>query len=397
MHFALASAALVASALAAPAELVGRSTFQVAQVPAGKVVKNGPISMHKTYQKYAKFGAVAPADVKAAAAAQQGSVAANPEQYDQSYLCPVSVGGKTLNLDFDTGSADLWVFSSLMPRSEQSGHSIYSPSSSAKKLSGYTWNITYGDGSGASGTVYADKVVVGGVTATSQAVEAATSVSAQFTQDSDNDGLLGLAFSSINTVEPRQQTTFFDTVKSSLSKKLFTCDLKAGAAGTYDFGYIDSSKYTGSIAYVPVSTSNGFWEFNAGGYSIGDDDSASGDSIGDAIADTGTTLLYLPDDVTTDYYNNVDGAQYDQSQGGYTMPCNTEVPSFNVEIGSQTFVVPGDYINYAPIDQSGETCFGGIQSNSGIGFTIFGDIFLKSVFVVFDQTQSSPRLGFAEQ
>ena len=103
-------------------------------------------------------------------------------------------------------------------------------------MSGETWNITYGDGSGASGTVYADKVVVGGVTATTQAVEAATSVSSQFTQDTDNDGLLGLAFSSINTVKPQQQNTFFDTVKSSLAKQLFTADLKKGQAGSYDFG-----------------------------------------------------------------------------------------------------------------------------------------------------------------
>lgn len=51
-------------------------------------------------------------------------------------------------------------------------------------------------------------------------------MSAQFTSDTNNDGLLGLAFSRINTVEPTQQTTFFDTVKSSLAKKLFTVDLK---------------------------------------------------------------------------------------------------------------------------------------------------------------------------
>ncbi|KAK4506051.1 hypothetical protein PRZ48_004016 [Zasmidium cellare] len=404
MHFIYASTALLATAtlsIAAPAaDVVGRKTFQVAQVAHGTVRKNGPIQMLKTYEKYAKVGAQAPPSVvQAARAAQQsGSVAANPEENDQAYLCPVNVGGTTLNLDFDTGSADLWVFSSLMTKSEQAGHSIYKPSSSAKKLQGASWNISYGDGSGASGSVYADKVVVGGVTATSQAVEAATSVSAQFTQDQDNDGLLGLAFSSINTVQPQQQTTFFDTVKSSLAKKLFTVDLKAGQAGTYDFGYIDSSKYTGSISYVPVDDSQGFWGFTAGGYSVGSGNSTtSSGNIGSAIADTGTTLLYLPTSVASAYYKKVRGAKIDNQQGGYVFPCSSSTPDFVVSIGGKPFTVPGKYINYAPIDQSGEQCFGGIQPNTGIGFTIFGDIFLKAMFVVFDQSTGSPRLGFAQQ
>lgn len=394
-------AALVASAglaMAAPAEnIMGRSTFQLNQVSAGKILKSGPIDMMKTYNKYAKHGAVAPSDVQAAAAAaQSGSAPANPESYDESYLVPVTVGGQSLNLDFDTGSADLWVFSTETPSSESAGHAKYNPSTSGKKLNGQTWDISYGDGSGASGDVYADKVVVGAVTATSQAVEAATSVSSSFTQDTDNDGLLGLAFSTINTVSPTQQKTFFDTVKSSLAKPLFAADLKKGTAGSYDFGYIDTSKYTGSITYVPVSTGNGFWEFNAGGYSVGSSTSTSG-SIGDSIADTGTTLLYLPTSVVSAYYRQVSGAQNSRTYGGYVFPCSTNLPAFNVNIGGKVFVVPGSYINYAPANNAGTTCFGGIQSNTGIGFTIFGDIFLKSVYAVFDETQSSPRLGFAEQ
>lgn len=77
-------AALVASAglaMAAPAEnIMGRSTFQLNQVSAGKILKSGPIDMMKTYNKYAKHGAVAPSDVQAAAAAaQSGSAPANPE------------------------------------------------------------------------------------------------------------------------------------------------------------------------------------------------------------------------------------------------------------------------------------------------------------------------------
>lgn len=42
---------------------------------------------------------------------QMGNVPAEDSQNDSEYLCPVTIGtpGKTFTLDFDTGSADLWV------------------------------------------------------------------------------------------------------------------------------------------------------------------------------------------------------------------------------------------------------------------------------------------------
>lgn len=90
------------------------------------------------------------------------------------------------------------MFSNGLPSSETAGHAVYIPSADAELLSGYTWDISYGDGSSASGDVYLDYVNVGGVTATSQAVEAAETISSEFEQDA-SDGLMGLAFSSINT------------------------------------------------------------------------------------------------------------------------------------------------------------------------------------------------------
>jgi aspergillopepsin I len=93
------------------------------------------------------------------------------------------------------------VFSAELPKSQQSGHELYDPSKSdtSEELQGATWKISYGDGSGASGNVYTDTVNVGGTVVTGQAVELASKISAQFEQDENNDGLLGLAFSSINT------------------------------------------------------------------------------------------------------------------------------------------------------------------------------------------------------
>lgn len=272
---------------------------------------------------------------------------------------------------------------------------MYNPSqsSTSQALNGETWSITYGDGSSSSGNVYTDTVSVGSTSVPGQAVELAKKVSAQFQSDTASDGLLGLAFSNINTVKPDKQQTFFDNAKSSLSSPLFTAVLKHQAPGSYDFGYIDNSKYTGSISYTPVDSSQGFWAFNVDSYTVG-----SGSSVPASIApiaDTGTTLLLIDDAVVTAYYSGVPSASYDANQGGYTFPCSSTLPDITFDVGGYSAVVSGSLINFAPVDASGTTCFGGLQSNAGIGISIFGDIFLKSQFVVFDS--NGPQLGFAPQ
>lgn len=254
-----------------------------------------------------------------------------------------------------------------MPSSESTSHTLYNVSTGTLE-SGETWDISYGDGSGAEGVVYADTVVVGAVTATSQAVEAATSASSAFVSDTSSDGLLGLAFSNLNTVQPNQQSTFFDTVKSSLASPLFTVDLKKAEPGSYDFGFINSSKYDGDITYVDVDSSNGFWQFTADGWAI-DDGSVNYTSF-TAIADTGTTLLYLPAAAVSAYYANFTGSSYSYSYGGWVFPCTSTPPDFTAVIGGSAFTLPGPYVDYGPI--SSTTCFGGIQSDAGIGFSIFG-------------------------
>ncbi len=263
-------------------------------------------------------------------------------------------------------------------------------------MDGYTWNITYGDGSGASGNVYNDSVTVAGITYGSQAVEAATEVSAQFTQDKSTDGLLGLAFSSINTVQPQAQNTFFDNVKGSLPQPLFAVDLKYHSAGTYDFGFIDSSKYTGEITYVEVDNSQGFWGFSATGYSVGSGSTKSASISG--IFDTGTTLIYADDSIVSAYYKQVKGASSNSSAGGYTFPCSASTPDFSITVGGVKQTVPGKYVNYSPVDEGSSTCFGGIQSNSGLqGLSIFGDIFLKSKYVIHENDGTTPRIGLGQQ
>ncbi|KAI0178362.1 secreted aspartic proteinase precursor [Pestalotiopsis sp. NC0098] len=397
--FLLASAAVLSFTSAAPtAEGPKTKDFTVTQVRNTHYVRNGAAALAKAYRKY---GAPLPDYLTSALnqthtkRATTGSAVTTPEEYDTEYLTPVSIGtpAQTLNLDFDTGSSDLWVFSTELASSYQSGHSVYNPSksSTASKLSGYTWSISYGDGSGASGDVYTDVVNIGGVSYASQAVEAASKISTEFTQDTDNDGLVGLAFSSINTVSPKAQKTFFDNVKSSLSSPLFAANLKHNAAGTYDFGYTDSSKYTGSIAYTSVSTSQGFWQFTAASYKVG---TTSYSTSLNGIADTGTTLLLLPATVVKNYYAKVTGSSNSNTYGGYVFPCTATLPTFTYVVGSVSIVIPATYLNYAPVEDGSSTCYGGLQSSADIGINIFGDVALKAAYVVFNGA-STPTLGFA--
>ena len=157
-----------------------------------------------------------------------------------------------------------------------------------------------------------------------------------------------------------------------------------------------------------INNANGFWEFTGAGYAVGS--GAFKSSSIDTIADTGTTLLLMDDSIVSAYYAGVSGASYDSSQGGYTFPCSATLPSFTLGIGSYKSVIPGTYMNYSPATGSCKSsalplptitsltstllaCFGGLQSNTGIGFSIYGDIWLKSQFVVFDS--GNTQLGVA--
>ncbi|KAF2165915.1 hypothetical protein M409DRAFT_66870 [Zasmidium cellare ATCC 36951] len=340
------------------------------------------------YHTYTKYHRPAPEHVQKAAAADAGtgSVSATAEQYDSEYICPVTVGNDQLNLDFDTGSSDLWVFSTITPSSESSGHNLYNPNSGSSEQ-GETWSITYGDGSGSSGVVYADTVVVGGATVTSQAVEAATSVSSTFTSG-NSDGLLGLGYESGNTCTPSQCQTFFGNFQSSASSALFTADLQS-SGGSYDFGYIDASKYSGSITYVPTLQQNpSYWDFTA-------DSDANGNAIGYSIMDTGTSLWYLPSASVSGYYANVPSAQDSSSAGGYVFSCDESLPDFSVGIGGTTFTVPGAALNFQPLGDGSGDCFGGLQVDDGLPGSIFGDVFMKNFFVVFDLGNN--QVGVASQ
>lgn len=96
-----AASALASVALAGPVPQTKRGITVNQKIP--KPYQAPAVQLLKAFQKY---HVAVPADVQAAADGQ-GTVTATPENGDVEYLSPVEIGGQTLNLDFDTGSADL--------------------------------------------------------------------------------------------------------------------------------------------------------------------------------------------------------------------------------------------------------------------------------------------------
>ena len=361
----------------------------------------------------------------ATGAAQAGEVTAEDQQNDSEYLAPVSIGTPAQNfkLDFDTGSADLWVRLLLLPCIIKStstspllitcqiwstelsasvlksgtGHNVFNPakSSTFKNSSGSAWKITYGDSSSASGTVGTDNVTIGGLTIKAQAIELANTLSTEF-QSGAGDGLLGLAWGQINTVTPTPVQTPVENMisQSDIPKtaELFTAKLGSWRDADnpdqgdsfYTFGYIDQPTVAASgqeISYTPVDNSQGFWQFQSTSASINGQTLARTGNA--AIADTGTTLCLVDDTTCEAIYKAIRGATYDSSSQGYIFPDNTpaaDLPVVTFAVGDTQFAVQKEDLGFAA-DKTGYV-YGGIQSRGDMTFDIFGDTFLKSIYAV---------------
>ncbi|CAF4998262.1 unnamed protein product, partial [Rotaria sp. Silwood1] len=131
--------------------------------------------------------------------------------------------------------------------------------------------------------------------------------------DDVNDGILGLAYP--NLAKGAEKPLFYNMWSQGLiPEAIFTFylnpDTNAESGGELIFGSADSSKYTGSITYIPVAI-EGYWEFLMTSVSIG---STILSSSVYAIADTGTTFIIGPT-IQVTALNAALGGAYDSTSG----------------------------------------------------------------------------------
>lgn len=314
------------------------------------------------------------------------------------YLSPLTIGSQTFLLEFDTGSPDLWVYSVFEDSTPSGKHTIYNPTNSKTAVKvDKEWGISYQDGSRASGIVFEDTVKLGGITIKNQAIEAAVDVSGLFLQVQP-DGILGLSLAP-NTIRPGNTPTTLQNLagNSQLTEPLFTCVLTRAneGPGYYTFGYLPPElQGNNSPQYLPVDNSNGFWQLPSE-YAIinGQRVDRTGNT---AVADTGTTIIHVSDDLLPIIYKPL-GGYFDKTQQGWVFPANVtlaQVPSIVLPIGGYDIQLAPEDIAFAA---DGDIIFGAIQSRGNLDWDVFGDYWLRNIYAVwrFVGEGEGPLFGFA--
>jgi len=315
---------------------------------------------------------------------------------DAQYYGPVSIGTppQNFNVVFDTGSSNLWVPSkhcSLLNVACKT-HSKYDSSKSSTYVkNGTDFAIQYGSGS-LSGFTSQDTVTMGGISVPgvlfAEAVKepGVSFIAAQF------DGILGFGYPEIavNHMPPFfQAAVATGAIKEAKFAFYLATHGSKTSGGELVLGGVDTSKYTGSFTYTPV-TRKGYWQFTVDKATVGS--SSVGTNI-IAIADTGTSLLAMPSDVFKSVVSSLSGLTPVAGGKEYMVDCSkiSQLPTLTFKIAGKEFPLSGsDYV----LQASGECILGmmGIDVPAG-PLWILGDVFLRKYYTVFDY--SNDRLGFA--
>ncbi|KAG9039170.1 hypothetical protein FS837_001031 [Tulasnella sp. UAMH 9824] len=247
-----------------------------------------------TEGKKFKAEAIEPFDIQSLKKRQSSGETGLEDQSDFVYYGPLSVGSppQEITTDFDTGSADLVI---PIENCTGCGTQVFNTAqSSTYQASSQPFDIQYGDGSQAIGTLASDTVTVANLTVPNQVFAAITQQSQDFSAGGAFSGLMGMAFPSLS--KSQSNPFFFNLVQEkALSSNLFSFYLARGdnTGSELCIGCTDSSKYTGDVNFYPLDTSETqgvqvYWSIAADAINVNGQAATQGLSC---VMDTGTTAV----------------------------------------------------------------------------------------------------------
>lgn len=319
---------------------------------------------------------------------------------DTTYYGPISVGTppQSFLVLFDTGSSNLWVDSIYCNTQACNAHKKFNPhTSSTYSTKGQSVFLSYGSGS-LYGVFGYDTVSVGGIVIPNQEIALSTYEPGDVFAVAKFDGILGLAYPSISA---GKQTPVMDNMMSHnlLNANLFAFYLSGDAqqGSVLSFGDVDSSLYQGQIYWTPV-ISESYWEIGVQGFQINGQETGWCSQGCQSIVDTGTSALTAPGQYLGDLMQAI-GAQGNE-YGTYTVDCSqvNNLPTLSFVISGATLPLPPSAYISQQTQNGYQSCTVNITptylpSKNGQPRWIFGDVFLREYYSIFDRANN--RLGFA--
>jgi len=324
---------------------------------------------------------------------------------DAQYYGPITIGTppQTFNVVFDTGSSNLWVPSSKCPITVIAcdlHKKYYADRSSTYVANGQKFNITYGSGS-MIGFLSQDTLQLGGLTIQKQVFAEATNLPGISFAAGKFDGILGLAFQTIsvdNVVPPWYNIVAQNLVANQVFSFWLNNDASSANGGELTLGGIDSTRYTGSITYAPL-TSQTYWQFTFDDVAIRETSLGfCGTSGCNVIADTGTSLIAGPTAQIKQLNDKIGAVTIISGEAVISCKLVPLLPNITFTINKTKFSLsPKQYI-LVETSQNSTQCisgFLGIDIPTPPGpLWILGDVFINAYYTVFDY--ANKRVGYAQ-
>lgn len=271
-------------------------------------------------------------------------------------------------VDFDSGSSDFFLPGVDCTDANCQGHKIFNTAESSTAVDQHqTFSIEFADGTTVSGEIFEDTVTLAGLTATGQAVVAASQYSTGFDlADFPPDGLMGMAFQSIaNTGDSPVIMTLIS--QGQTTESVYGVTLLDNG-GELFIGGTDTTAFTGSLTNAPLITTPAFWEISVAGASVGNTRVVT--RAQDAIVDTGTTLLIVDNNSANEIFARIPGAASAArtvGEGFFTIPCNNIPNDVTIDIAGKSFTVSADTLNFGELEAGSNECVAGIMGDSSEG------------------------------
>jgi aspergillopepsin I len=203
-----------------------------------------------------------------------------------------------------------------------------------------------------------------------------------------------------STIKPIRQKTWFENIKGSLELPLFALSLRQRGPSTIDFGFVNSTKMVGKIAWS-TARHPAIWTILCSAIRVQGESWNITSKLTEnklmGTVDSRQNTWQLPSSFVDFYYSFVSEAVYERNRKEWFFPCTVKLPDIVVTIENQDIVVPGSNLMSESLEPS-TLCGGNLEAVQMEGdVSVFGLPFMEHLYVVFGQAEGyMPRLGVAQ-